>query len=221
MGGTTGLKALLRKSGVVETLGIAGGLPAIRRRVILAFVSLLSFLLAAGCASQQGEITIGIGEEFSIAVGQTASIGRGEFKIKFVEVVTDSRCPTGATCIWQGEVTCLVEITYLESLHRKALTHPGLTGEPSRTEFKDYEITFNVEPYPVVGEEIKFSDYRLQLTVDRRVALSGGVLVTFDVVGESYSILIANNSTIEQVFAARNGGSHNTERAPCQGASVL
>jgi hypothetical protein len=185
---------------------LAGGLGvASWARIILTFVILLSFLLVAGCSSQPSEISANVGEEFSIAVGQSASIAGEELKIKFIEVVADSRCPTGATCVWQGEVTCLVEISYFESLHRKALTQPGLTGEPSQAEFKDYEITFNVEPYPVVGKEIENTDYRLQLTVDKKSALSGGVLVTFDVVGERYSIFITNNNTIEQVFALQRG----------------
>jgi len=181
-----------------------------RRRMIPTFIVLLAFMLIAGCGSQTGEITAGVGEEFSIAVGQTASIAGEELKIRFIEVVADSRCPTGATCIWQGEITALVEITCRESPHRKAMTQPGLTAEPSRDEFKDYEITFSVEPYPVVGGEIKNADYRLQLTVDKKTALSGGVLVTFDVVGERYSVFITGNSTIEQVFAVQAGESSAT-----------
>ena len=175
-------------------------------RIILTFVIILSFLLIAGCASAS-EITANAGEEFSLAVGQSASIAGEELKIKFIEVAADSRCPTGATCVWQGEVTCLVEISYSESLLRKALTQPGLTVEPSQTEFKDYEIIFNVEPYPLVGKKIENTDYRLQLTVNRKPALSGGVLVTFDVVGDRYSIFITNNNTIEQVFALQRGES--------------
>lgn len=178
--------------------------------IILTFVTLLSLLLIVGCSSQAREIDADVGGEFSITVGQSASIAGEELKIKFIEVVTDSRCPTGATCIWQGEVTCLVEITYFESVHRKALTQPGLTDEPSRADFKDYRMTFIVEPYPVVGREIENADYRLKLTVDKESVLSGGVLVTFDVVGERYSIFITNNNTIEQVLALHKGESKAT-----------
>jgi len=180
------------------------------KRYILIALLALSLLWSAGCTNQPEEIAVDLGQHSSLAIGQRASIKGEELKIEFVEVVADSRCPTGATCVWQGEVTCLVGITYFESLNRKALTQPGLTGEPSQTDFKDYEIAFNVEPYPVVGKEIKDSDYRLQLTVDKKPTLSGGVLVTFDVVGERYSIFITNKDTVEQVFTVQRGESKAT-----------
>ena len=105
---------------------LAGGLDVgSPGRIILTFVSLLSFLLVAGCTTPATQITAKLGEQFSIAVGQSASIAGEKLRIKFIEVVADSRCPTGATCVWQGEVTCLVEISYFESLHRKALTSPA------------------------------------------------------------------------------------------------
>ena len=62
----------------------------------------------------------------------------------------------------------------------------------------------------MLGKEIKENDYRLQLTVDKTSAMSGGVLVTFDVVGEMYSIFVTNKSTIEQVFAVERGESKAT-----------
>ena len=190
---------------------LAGGLDvASSGRMVLTFVILLSFLLVAGCTTPASQVTANLGEQFSIAVGQSASISGEELKIKFVEVVADSRCPTGATCVWQGEVTCLVEITYFKSLHRKALTQPGLTGESSQSEFNDYELTFSVEPYPEVGQDIRDSDYRLRLKVDKNPALSGGILATFDVVGERYSIFITNSNTIEQVLAVQRGESNAT-----------
>ena len=40
--------------------------------------------------------------------------------------------------------------------------------------------------------------------------LSGGILVTFDVLGENYSIFITNEDTIEEVFAIERGESWAT-----------
>ena len=42
------------------------------------------------------------------------------------------------------------------------------------------------------------------------LSLSGGILVTFDVGGESYSVFITNEETIEDVFAVRHGESNAT-----------
>jgi hypothetical protein len=181
-----------------------------RQRIIITVLALLSLLLIAGCASQTNQLTSKIGEEFSIGVGQSASIEGEELRVKFVEVISDSRCPMGANCIWEGEATCLVDIIYNESVYRKTLTQPGMAGSPSQADFEDYTIVFNVEPYPSTDAEIRTTDYRLRLTVNKRPTLYGGLLVTFDVVGEEYSIFITGEAAIEQVFAVQRGESEAT-----------
>ncbi len=131
----------------------------------------LMLLFSFGCTSQTHEIGADLGQEFNLHVGQTVFIEDEQIKFKFAEVVIDSRCAKGATCIWQGEVTCTVEITYFESLHRKTLTQPGLTQEPSRDVFKEYSITFNVQPYPELGKDIKTNEYWLQLVIEKKPML--------------------------------------------------
>jgi len=136
-------------------------------RIFILFVTFM-LVFSFGCTSQTNEIRADLGQEFNLHIGQTAFIEDEQIKFKFVEVVADSRCAKGATCIWQGEITCTVEITYLESLHRKTLTQPGLTEEPSRDAFKEYIITFNVQPYPELEKEIKTNEYRLQLVIEKK-----------------------------------------------------
>ena len=140
------------------------------RRLALLLV-ILMLLLSFGCNGQASEVKAYLGQEFDLYIGQTALVEDEQIKFKFIEVVTDSRCPKGATCIWQGEVTCIVEITYFESLHHKTLTQPGLTQEPSRDVFKEYGITFNVKPYPELGKDIKTGEYRLQLVIEKNTML--------------------------------------------------
>ena len=139
-------------------------------RISILLVTLM-LLLSFGCNSQTDEVTANLGQEFKLKIGQTALIEDEQISFKFVEVVTDSRCAKGATCIWQGEVTCIVEITYFESLHRKTLTQPGLTQEPSKDVFKEYSITFNVQPYPELGKDIKTNEYWLQLMIEKKSML--------------------------------------------------
>jgi hypothetical protein len=110
---------------------------------------------------------VGLGAEFTLSIGQSSKITGENLSIKFVEVVSDSRCPQGATCIWAGEVSCLIEITLNTSTFRKTLTQPGLTEEPSLTNFEKYNIQFNVLPYPETGKQIAEKDYRLQLVISK------------------------------------------------------
>jgi hypothetical protein len=132
---------------------------------ILAAVLVLP--LMAGCLGQPNEINANFGQEFSLDIGQSASIAGDELDLRFLEVLNDSRCPEGAVCIWAGEATCLVEITYAGYLYREELTQPGLS-EPFTTEFQEYEITFDLLPYPQEGEQIQNKDYRLQLLVNKK-----------------------------------------------------
>lgn len=175
-------------------------------------IALLLVALAtlAGCAGPGSVVEAGLGQETVLAIGQTLSISEEQLQVKFVEVVADSRCPANVLCPWQGEVSCLTKVTYRGAAQDMVLTQPGLSQGPGRATFADYEIQFNVQPYPEAGKTIQNKDYRLALTVDKRPALSGGVLATFDVVGERYSIFITNKQTIEQVFALQRRESKAT-----------
>src|SRR3990170_2044553 len=135
------------------------------RKHVLWILPILIVLLSC-CGGQNFDIYAPLGESFSLAIGQTASITGEDLNIRFNEVIGDSRCPQGVTCIWAGEANSLIEITYSGHVYEKVLTQPGLT-EPPQTGFGDYEITFNLQPYPQAGEEIKDKDYRLELQVDK------------------------------------------------------
>ena len=173
---------------------------------ILPGVALVS-LMVASCAAQPAVKTADLGESVDLALGQDVSIGGEPLKVEFAAVISDSRCPTGATCIWQGEASCRLKITYKGTENTKIITEPGLRSQPATAEFADYEFQFQLQPYPQVGKEIDKTDYRLQLTVTRKLALSGGILVTFDVVGETYNIFVTNRQTIDEVYAVQQGRS--------------
>ncbi len=174
--------------------------------VVIAFV-VLPLMTVLACTTKTSEVTANLGQGFTLKVGQTASIAGEDLKIKFVQVVTDSRCPTGATCIWAGEASCLLEVTLSGSTKQVIITQPGLSKAPSQSEFSNYTLSYNIQPYPVLNKQVDKSQYTLSLRVDKQFSLSGGILVAFDVVGENYSIFITNKDTIEQIFAVESGSS--------------
>lgn len=178
--------------------------------VIFSVLLVTAFIAIAACAPKTDDKTVSLGDSFSLAVGQSASIDGEGLAIKFIDIVADSRCPLGVLCIWQGEVACLVEMTHSGTGQQKVLTYPGLTEELSKAQFGSYQFTFSVEPYPEAGEQIEKSEYRLNLLVTKTLPLSGGILATFDVVGEQYSIFITNNETIQELFAVQRGESRAT-----------
>jgi hypothetical protein len=127
----------------------------------LTIVLLLSSLV--GCS---GEIKARLGEEFSLHIGESIGITGEDLGIKFVEVSEDSRCPKDVTCIWEGRVTAIVEISMDGSSQQLKLSQPGLTDAPARETYGEYEFTYKVEPYPEKAEvEIATDEYRLLLIV--------------------------------------------------------
>ena len=181
-----------------------------RYRFLLIFVAILILTGAlSGCdGDTPEEVRAAPGQQFTLSPGQRALLEGEELEIEFLEVSGDSRCPANVECIWAGEVSCLVEITYSGSTYRMMLTQPGLTDDHSNKTFQDYLISFRVDPYPEAGKEIARDDYRLRLTISKSFALSGGILVSFDVLGENYNIFITNEETIEDVFAVQRGESN-------------
>ena len=74
--------------------------------------------------------------------------------ICFDSLVTDSRCPAGAECIWQG--TAIVEITFSETgnLHHFTMSLKGFPslGYPNDTTINGYTIIFtDLKPYPDIN----------------------------------------------------------------------
>ncbi|MFC1902161.1 DUF3221 domain-containing protein [Chloroflexota bacterium] len=130
--------------------------------LLLLFIIGLSL---SSCVGGTSDAKVSLGDEFSLSVGQNIVIIGEDLEIKFVEVSEDSRCAKGVTCIWEGRVTALVEISTDGSTQQIELTEPGLTDTPSREIFKEYEITYKVEPYPEIGKQISANEYRLLITV--------------------------------------------------------
>jgi heat shock protein HslJ len=135
---------------------------------IAVLLSLLMLLPTLGCAvnAASGEISANLGQQVELKPGQTVSINGESIELKFIEVISDSRCPEGAMCIWAGQVKCTVEITYLGSVYQVTLTQP----DPGYA-FEDYIISFNVLPYPKLGVDIESSDYSLQVTINQKATI--------------------------------------------------
>jgi hypothetical protein len=137
------------------------------RRHLFWILPLITAILT-GCAGVAAEIHVSLGEQFSLAIGKSATIPEEGLRVKFIEVIGDSRCPQGVECLWAGESSSLIEITYSGSTYRIVLTQLG-ASVPAPTDFNVYEITFDLQPYPEAGKEIKDKDYRLELEFDKKI----------------------------------------------------
>ena len=69
-----------------------------RKPVLFLIVAVLgAMLVLTGCASAGSPTTIPLGQPVTLAPGQSVEITGEGIQLTFLNVVTDSRCPTGAT----------------------------------------------------------------------------------------------------------------------------
>ncbi len=137
----------------------------------LAYVLLIPICLVglAACGTN-GEKQAKLGQQFELSPGQSVSITGEGYVIKFVKVISDSRCPKNAQCIRAGEVTCSIEISNTSEASQPVamtITQPGLTDEPATQDFDGHRLTFSVEPYPSAGQTIGENQYKLEATVTK------------------------------------------------------
>jgi len=128
--------------------------------VLVITVSLLCICLACGGKA-------GLGEEFSLSIGQTVTITSEDLTITFVEVSGDNRCASDVVCITAGNVVCLMKIAQGESVYNIQMAQPGLYYDYSQESYGGYQYTFKVEPYPESDKTISDDEYRMLLTVSK------------------------------------------------------
>ncbi len=102
----------------------------------------------------------------SLAPGQTFTL-EGK-SLKFKKVISDSRCPKGAACIWAGEAKVLVEIFENGKLLEERVISLGESQKlPSDLLGENiFNISaLRLSPYPKISGKIAASDYSLHIEV--------------------------------------------------------
>jgi hypothetical protein len=112
---------------------------------------------------------VSLDQEFTLSIGQTALVQAENLTIKFVDIISDSRCPQDVTCIWAGEVNCSVEITKEDHPYEMILSQPGLSDQRATQVFGGYNMMYHIEPYPKTGTQIASDEYRLIMTVEKDI----------------------------------------------------
>jgi hypothetical protein len=133
----------------------------------LCFLFLIVITLAGLGCKEAGSIEAGLNKEFSLSVGQQATITGEDLALKFKDVLEDSRCPKDVECFWAGRASCEVELTLAGSSYDMTLTESGLTDVYSREKNQGYEFAYHLTPYPEAEKEISKDQYRLNLIVTR------------------------------------------------------
>jgi hypothetical protein len=117
---------------------------------------------AIGCsgspAAPSGEVPLD--REFSLRPGESATVESTGLRVTFLSVLSDSRCPADAVCVWAGDAVVALSV--------------GRTGVELRstsapeTALGAYRLRLErVEPYVYSGKTIEPAAYRAVLKVTR------------------------------------------------------
>lgn len=102
-----------------------------------------------------------IGDPFWLWYGQTAACD--DWNITFNGEISDSRCPTSVTCVWEGRVDIQLQVG--DELITLGLPDDETLGR-SKIVLGDKEIELlEVNPYPVSTNPIPKENYRAKLVV--------------------------------------------------------
>ena len=121
------------------------------------------WLSAASAASTR----ILIDKEFSLDIGQTASIEGDKLVIKFKAVLEDSRCPNNVACVWAGNGKVELEVLDIDGQNKTVILNTE--EEPKATTLKKHKLTLiSLNPPRVDGVKMSPGDYSLTLLVERK-----------------------------------------------------
>jgi hypothetical protein len=124
--------------------------------------------LADGESTQGSQnVTAELDAQFQLKIGQTAFIEPENITIRMLNVTEDSRCPADVVCVWEGQVTVLLNVMYNEGeLGDLDLTLRGGEGNLAVKTFEGYSIKLvQVDPYPFASQPTSLSDYVATLLV--------------------------------------------------------
>jgi hypothetical protein len=112
-------------------------------------------LALSGCAAVKlaSAPEVPLGEDFDVALGKSAFIASTGFRVTFVRVSEESRCPMNARCVWEGNAKVVVLFGSLsaETLELNTSERFARSGR-----FMGFEVTLvHLEPTPMAGEKVK------------------------------------------------------------------
>jgi hypothetical protein len=106
-------------------------------------------------------------KEFSLGIGQSASIDGEKLVIKFKAVLEDSRCPINVVCVWAGNGKVEFEVIDIDGQNKTVILNTE--DEPKAAILKGHKlILISLNPPRIDGVSISPGDYSVKLRVERK-----------------------------------------------------
>ncbi|MGE2720178.1 hypothetical protein [Mycolicibacterium celeriflavum] len=130
---------------------------------------------AAGCHGDQqaraDTVLAQLDRPFVLAGDQQAAVAGEPLRLRFSELLEDSRCPTEVECFWTGQARIIVTVNDgragEEAVEFNTNPAQGQNRQTVRTAV--YELTLQaLDPYPRTPDDVTpLSEYRATLLVHR------------------------------------------------------
>lgn len=131
------------------------------RRVVIAVAAAV---LSAACLEVRTDPATALGQPFQLKPQKSAFVSGGLI-LTFDSVLSDSRCPINATCVWAGEAR--VALTASTRSRGRAKVEMSTHGDASTLSFGGFIIRLTeLQPYPFAGHPTPPGDYVVTLVVD-------------------------------------------------------
>jgi hypothetical protein len=106
-----------------------------------------------------------------LKITQKKCLKKKGFQLVFKEVISDSRCPKGVTCIWAGEIEIVISVYKDQKLiEDNAITISNKSNQENINWIANYLPSnkkniksISVFPYPKEGSTINPKDYYLKI----------------------------------------------------------
>lgn len=140
-------------------------------KLLTVLTGLVCVIAVARCgqsgAANGGEYAaaLALPDTLDLAYQDTLFIGGGDW-LTFDSLMTDSRCPTGTTCVWEGNATIGVSLYQGDVRHALTLnTHPTFATDTTLAALT--VALLDLRPYPHVDSTYGAAHYTARLFVSR------------------------------------------------------
>lgn len=125
---------------------------------------LLLLLLLSFTQDSAHNHKVDLGKEFNIKNGQEVVVRGEKLRIAFRSIVSESRCPNGAACVWVGNAAIAIEVAKRNKRQISATLNTLL--EPTAIDYKGFKITLvALSPHPTIKGPIDPEDYVATMAV--------------------------------------------------------
>lgn len=108
-----------------------------------------------------------LGEPFRLRVGEHVVVDAVDLDVRFLEVASDSRCPSNALilCVWEGDAAVVVETSRIGADGRRHVLHTTL--DPRSVVLGTVRLAFDaLDPYPEDVTAIPPGEYAATFVVE-------------------------------------------------------